>query len=156
MHFLDPAHTMPEFVSHVLASCGFGLAGIVGAYATRDVRAVVGSERREKRVLDMREDIARFRRRKELGEGARPRDWDDVVVDRHENVVVVQEEVPEFDFEEDGALKAFDRLLLDSPAAQRAAAQRLETREAARAKRRMNNPPVLPSPDEYDLAEDEF
>ncbi|CDF39884.1 unnamed protein product [Chondrus crispus] len=68
---------------------------------------------------ELARDIDSLRRRKELANVSRERDWDDVGVDRYANVVVEPEVVPELESHDD--LEAFDKLLMDAPAAKRMA-----------------------------------
>jgi hypothetical protein len=119
MHFIDIAHTLPDFVSHVAASCGLGLAGILGGEATKDARAALAQSRRRQRRL------AR-------GAGAliEERDWDDVegalpvlhgcdggvvgddaLLDDHSSFYNTKP----LDAFEDPALRAFDRRLGPPP-----------------------------------------
>lgn len=117
MHFLDPVHSLPEFINHVMVSCGIGLAGIAGAKATEEARALTAGDQKADRMDALARDIDSRRRRKELANVGRDRDWNDVGVDRYANVVVEPEVVPELESRDD--LEAFDKLLMDSPAAKR-------------------------------------
>lgn len=115
MHFLDPVHNLPEFINHVMISCGIGLAGIAGAKATEGARALTAGDQKADHMDALARDIDSLRRRRELANVGRDRDWDDVGVDRYANVVVVPEVVPELESHDD--LEAFDKLLMESPTA---------------------------------------
>lgn len=119
IHFLEPAYALPEFINHLVTSCGIGLAGIAGAKATEEARALTAGDKKAERMDQLAKDIDSRRRRKELANVGRERDWDDVGVDRYANVVVEPEVVPELESHDD--LEAFDKLLMDAPAAKRMA-----------------------------------
>lgn len=70
MHFIDPAHTLPEFFGHVAAACGVGLAGILGNLATEDARESLARSRRRQRRLSRGARLLRH--------GAPERNWNDV------------------------------------------------------------------------------
>lgn len=121
MIILDHILTFPDLVNNLTVTLGIGLAGIVGAKATEEVRALTEGERRADYFDALASDIDSFRRRKELSEGPGNRDWADVGVDRFSNVVVVPEHVPEICGMEE--MSEFDRLLQDAPAARRLRAE---------------------------------
>lgn len=122
LHFLEPVHTLPEFINHLVVSCGIGLAGIAGAKATEGARALTAGDRKADRMDQLARDIDSRRRRKELANIGHERNWNDVGVDRYANVFVEPEIVPEIESHDD--LEAFDKLLMDSPAAKRFSSQK--------------------------------
>lgn len=84
MHFLEAAHTAPEFLTHVAASCGAAMFGVLGARATRAPRAMMAARVAERRRRHAEEMLVRRARREELAAGAVRGDvkhWDDVDVD---------------------------------------------------------------------------
>lgn len=105
----DAAHALPQLVNHLVVSCGIGLAGIVGAKATEEVRALSAGDAQADEMTSLALQIDSFRRRNELAAAPGDRDWTQVRVDSFSNVVVAPELVPELDSHED--LQAFDRLL---------------------------------------------
>ncbi|PXF41244.1 hypothetical protein BWQ96_09004 [Gracilariopsis chorda] len=105
----EAAHALPQLVNHLVVSCGIGLAGIVGAKATEEVRALSAGDSQADEMATLALEIDSFRRRNELAARPGDRDWTEVTVDRFSNVVVAPELVPELDSYDD--LKAFDRLL---------------------------------------------
>lgn len=111
MHFLDPVHSLPEFISHVFVSCSLGLAGIFGAKATSHARALHRGDMRTRQLEEAGRKKESERRRSELREGVGQagRDWTDIQVDRWAGVKVKVEELPRL-----GALdemKQWDRRL---------------------------------------------
>lgn len=91
MHFLEAAHSAPEFIAHVAASCGAALFGVVGAKATRVPRALMSAKVAAKRRAAAEEALVRRARREELAAGVQlgvNADWNDVGVDEPENRVV--------------------------------------------------------------------
>lgn len=126
-------------MSQLVVSCGIGIAGIVGAKATEEVRAMASSERRADYMDALSVDIDSYRRRKELADAAGNRDWGDVDVDRFSNVVVTPDHVPALDSHDD--LQAFDRMLMNAPAAQREKEQMLKQ--------------ALPEPSEFVFSDDD-
>lgn len=144
MLFADPVNTLPEFITHIIASCGIGLAGIVGAKATEEVRALTHGDRRADYFDALARDVDSVRRRQELAAQAGDRDWNDVAVDKFSNLLVVPEEVPENESYDD--LRAFDRLLRDSPASRRSLRQSELTSRLQQ---------TLPDPSEFQLEDDD-
>ncbi|CAN8065155.1 unnamed protein product [Agarophyton chilense] len=108
----DAAHVIPQLVNHLIVSCGIGFAGIVGAKATEEVRALTAGDQRADEMTALAVEIDSFRRRKELASSPGDRDWADVTVDRFSNIMVVSESVPELESQDD--LNAFDKLLTQS------------------------------------------
>lgn len=91
MSFLGAVHTAPEFIAHVLASCGAGLFGLVGFRATRGPRALMAARFAADRRAEAEARHVRALRRAELAEGARlgvARDWADMDVDAADNLLV--------------------------------------------------------------------
>lgn len=117
MLFLDPIHTMPEFMNQLIVSCGVGIMGVVGSKVTEEARSLQQADHRAEKMDTLNADIESFQRRRELANVKMNRGWGDVKIDRYSNVLVEAEEVPELESEDD--LEAFDRLLMDSPAAKR-------------------------------------
>ncbi|KAI0567029.1 hypothetical protein FGB62_5g539 [Gracilaria domingensis] len=117
----DTGNALPQLVNHLIVSCGIGLAGIVGAKATEEVRALTAGDQRADEMTALAVEIDSFRRRKELASSPGDRDWADVTVDRFSNIMVVPEPVPELESQDD--LNAFDRLLTQSVGADSSRAQ---------------------------------
>lgn len=110
MHFLDPVHTLPEFINHLVASCGLGFAGIVGAKATEHARALKAGDSQAERMEAVALRIDSMRRRAELARvRGGVRNWEDVAVDRFGGVRVRIEDVPEIEGVEE--MRKFDQLL---------------------------------------------
>lgn len=143
MHFLDPVHNIPEFINHVVISCGIGLAGIAGAKATEGARALTAGDRKADHMDSLARDIDSMRRRRELADVDQERDWNDVGVDRYANVVVVPEVVPELESHDD--LQAFDKLLMESPTA-RHSPSKTESGDVRK---------TLPEPTEFEFEDEE-
>lgn len=89
--FLEAAHTAPEFVAHVAASCGAALFGVMGARATRAPRALMTAKVAAKRRAKAEEALLRRARRAQLSESAGTlganAQWGDVAVDEPDNRV---------------------------------------------------------------------
>lgn len=147
MILVDPVHSLPELVNQIMVSCGIGLAGIVGAKATEEVRALTAGEQRADYMDALGMDIDSFCRRRELAEAAGDRDWNDVSVDKFSNIIVVSEAVPELESHDD--LQAFDQLLKESPAAKR------RLREEGRMGVRENDRDLLPKASEFVFEEED-
>ncbi len=90
--FLEAAHTAPEFVAHVAASCGAALFGVMGARATRAPRALMTAKVAAKRRAKAEESLLRRARRAQLAENAGKlganAQWGDVAVDEPDNRII--------------------------------------------------------------------
>lgn len=148
MHLFEPIHTLPEFLNQVVVSCGIGLVGIAGAKATEHARALTAGDRKADEMDALAREIDSFRRRRELADVKEDRDWNDVSVDRYGSIVVTPEVVPELESHDD--LEAFDRLLMDSPAA-----RRLRTTSEEGGLRRSGRSDSLPEPTDFRAVEDD-
>lgn len=89
MNLLNAAHTAPEFLTHVAASCGAAMFGVLGAKATKVPRALMAARSAEERRKRAEERVIREARRKELASAAEllgeKANWNDVDVDAIEN-----------------------------------------------------------------------
>lgn len=92
MHFLEAAHTAPEFIAHVAASCGAALFGVIGAKATRAPRALMTAKVAARRRKAAEEGLVRRARRAELSESVTTlghlADWNDLAVDEPDNRLI--------------------------------------------------------------------
>lgn len=92
MHFLAAAHTAPEFIAHVAASCGAALFGVIGAKATRAPRALMTAKVAARRRKAAEEVLVRRARRAELSESVTTlghlADWNDLAVDEPDNRLI--------------------------------------------------------------------
>lgn len=92
MHFLEAAHTAPEFIAHVAASCGAALFGVIGAKATRAPRALMTARVAARRRKAAEEVLVRRARRAELSESVTTlghlADWNDLAVDEPDNRII--------------------------------------------------------------------
>lgn len=142
----EPIHTLPEFLNQVVVSCGIGIMGIAGAKATEQARALIEADRKADYMDALALEMDSARRRQELSDVRGERDWNDVSVDRLSNTYVEPEVVAELGSHDE--LEAFDRLLLDSPAAKKTfpGAKKLELRI----------PESLPEPSEFEIEEEDI